>query len=73
MTGAGGLAGSYLDAEGRLARGTYTVYYTETFPRPYTDLEALYDDFGNQVNSTPTKVSPVPDTSYTIKVVPPQK
>jgi hypothetical protein len=74
LTGPGGLASHYLNAKGKLPRGTYTVYYTETWPRPYTDLEALYDDLGNQVNSAPTRVTPGSGgTSYSFKVGPPKK
>jgi hypothetical protein len=74
LTGPGGLASHYLNAKGKLPRGTYTVYYTETWPRPYTDLEALYDDFGNQVNSAPNHVTPGSGgTSYSFTVGPPKK
>ena len=74
LTGPGGLAGRYLNAEGKLPRGAYTVSYTETWPRPYTDLEALYDDLGNQVNSVPTHFTPGSwGTSYSFKVGPPKK
>ncbi len=46
LTGESGLAGN-LTVEKKLPPGTYTVNYTERVIRPFTTLEAYYDDEGN--------------------------
>jgi hypothetical protein len=73
LTGANGLAMN-LTADGKLPRGTYTVYYTETWPRTFTGLDLAYDDLGNPLTTpwhayTATYVN----DPYIFKVGPPKK
>jgi len=46
LTGENGLADN-LTADLKLPPGTYTVNYTESVVKPFTDLELWYDDQGN--------------------------
>lgn len=51
LTGENGLADN-LTADMKLPRGNYTVNYTESVVKPFTDLEVAWDDEGNPVPPT---------------------